>query len=194
MPLKLITAPTAEPVALAEQKLHMRVDLADDDAKINALLLAARQRLEHETWRAFMPQTWEFYLDAFPTEGEFELPLAPLASVTFLKYTDQNGALQTLVADTDYIVDAVSDPGRISLGYQASWPSTRSVPNAVVAKFVAGYASAAAVPGSLKLAIQMLAAHWYENREPINLGNSGSELPMTVADLISPYRVRRFAQ
>jgi uncharacterized phiE125 gp8 family phage protein len=194
MPLKLITAPVAEPVALAEQKLHMRVDLADDDGKINALIAAARQRLEIETWRAFMPQTWELYLDAFPTDSEFELPLAPLASVTYLKYIDQDGVLQTLVADTDYVVDAISDPGRIALAYQAAWPATRSVPNAVVAKFVAGYATAAAVPASLKLAIQMLASHWYENREPINLGNNGSELPMTVADLISPYRVRRFAQ
>jgi uncharacterized phiE125 gp8 family phage protein len=43
------------------------------------------------------------------------------------------------------------------------------------------------VPAPLKVAIMLIAANWYENREAVNVGNITSEMPMGVAALIAPY-------
>jgi len=47
---------------------------------------------------------------------------------------------------TDYFVDAISEPGRVSLGYSKLWPTATLRPaNAVVVRFTAGYPSYAGV-------------------------------------------------
>ncbi len=51
MPMQLITPAAAEPVSLAEAKLHLRVDFDEDDALIQALISAARQAAETLTQR-----------------------------------------------------------------------------------------------------------------------------------------------
>lgn len=49
--LKLITAPAAEPITLAEAKLHARADTSAYDSLITALIVAAREECEHITGR-----------------------------------------------------------------------------------------------------------------------------------------------
>ena len=68
MPSVLVTAPAAEPLTLAEAKLHLRVDDTADDALIGALITAARQHAEHDTRRALVTQTWKLALDASPRQ------------------------------------------------------------------------------------------------------------------------------
>ena len=41
MPLQLITPPAIEPVTLDEARAHLKVDTADDDTLITALIAAA---------------------------------------------------------------------------------------------------------------------------------------------------------
>jgi hypothetical protein len=71
MPSVLITPPAAEPVTLAEAKLHLRVEtgFTDDDALITAMITAARARAETVTRRAFVSQVWKLVLDQFPAPG-----------------------------------------------------------------------------------------------------------------------------
>ncbi len=45
----LTVPPAGEPLTLAEAKLHLRVDLSDDDALITALISAAREQAEFLT-------------------------------------------------------------------------------------------------------------------------------------------------
>lgn len=53
-----------------------------------------------------------------------------------------------------------------------------------------GYGDAAAdVPPPLRRAIELLVAHWYENRGLIAVGQSVAVLPASVAAMIAPYRV-----
>ena len=74
MTLRLITAPTAEPVSLETAKSFLRVDVAADDALITSLLLAARERGEELSRRAFITQTWEMTFDDWPSDSLLPMP------------------------------------------------------------------------------------------------------------------------
>lgn len=188
MGLKLITAPSVEPITLEEARQHLRVTSTSEDALILALVTTARLHAEEISERAFVTQTWDYSLDAFPA-GIFELPKAPLQSVTSVTYLDTDGASQTLDSSL-YKVDAVSDPGRIAPAYGEVWPSTRDEPNAVTVRFVAGYGLAAAVPRPLKQAMLLILGHLYMNREDTVEGNVYA-LPAGSRALLSTYRVFR---
>lgn len=147
--LKTITAPAAEPVSLAEAKLHLRVDHAADDDLIEALIVSAREDAEHRIGRALVMQTLEQVLDAFPDAIYLDMP--PIQSVTSVKYLDTAGAEQTLNPSA-YTADLDSAPGSIIPAYGAAWPSARDMPNAVRARYVAGYAVTYAITAISKAA------------------------------------------
>lgn len=163
MALKLITAPSAEPVTLAEAKTHLRVFDNDDDALIGALIQAAREACEHEIGRALITQTWEKVLDLFP-EG-IALPYPPVQSIASIKYIDGDGTLRTMDA-ADYYLDSHAEPAWLVPAYGATWPSTRDEPNAVRVRFVSGYgADGTFVPEVLRQWILLQVGHWYATRE-----------------------------
>ena len=164
MALNLITPASTYPVDLASAKLHCRVDIADDDTLITALITAATEMAEQKTGRAIMTQTLELTLDAFPEA--FELTRVPVQSITSVKYYDTTGAQQTL-SNTLYALDAADDFGfaHISPVYGGTWPTTRDQINAVAVRYVAGYADAASVPQSIKNWILLMVSTMYANRE-----------------------------
>lgn len=192
MALSLVTPPTIEPVTLSEAKLAMRVDIDDDDTLIEFYITAARRWIE-EVCRprlAMLTQTWKYVSDEYPASDTVELPVYPLLSVTSVTYTDEADAT-TIVASSNYVVDVISEPGRIRLKSTASWPSvTLQVVNGFAVTFVAGFgAAASAVPAELRQAIQLLVAHQYENREPVIVsGAIPKTLEFTVMSLIGPWR------
>lgn len=49
-------------------------------------------------------------------------------------------------------------------------------------------ASMSPVPGALRQAIMMLAAHFYENREAASFDGRANQLPFGFLGLVSPYR------
>lgn len=186
--LSLVTAPTEEPVTLAEAKSHLRVDFSDDDTLISNLIVAARQRCETEIDRAFVTQTWDYTLETFPyvtndyllwhrVQNAIVMPKARLASVTALTYLDANGTTQTLTQNTDYLV-VTGDPGAV-YPYPVTriWPYTRFQLGAVNVRFVCGYGAASAVPQCIKVAILQLVGTLYRNRESLADGQQ-FELPM----------------
>src|SRR5688500_11691380 len=115
MALTRTAPPGTEPVTLDEAKAHLRVTTADDNTLITALIAAARQLVEDFTNRSLITQTWEWRLDAFPS-WTLCVPQAPLVSVTSIQYVDPSGVTQVL-ANTEYLVDAQSQPGRITPAY-----------------------------------------------------------------------------
>lgn len=93
-----------------------------------------------------------------------------------------------------YMVDTVSEPGRIFPGVgnpqnsNSYWPSVLYVNNAVQIHFDSGYGPTAAdVPGGCKVAIQQCVADWYENRNPGSTDED--QLPRHVRAILSTYRV-----
>ncbi len=190
MILTLITEPTLEPITIDEAKDQLRIsrDNNTQDRLIWTLMVAARQYCEKYTNRAFMPQTWELVLDAWPT-STLEIPRPLLQSVSSIKYKDQAGA-ETTWPTTEYIVAIDSVPGRVALAAGKAWPGGSLYPaGAVRVRFVAGYASVDAVPYPIRLAILQCITHWYEHPEIVAVGHVAPEMPMTVRSLLSPYRV-----
>lgn len=184
MSLKLITAPVAEPITLTEAKAHLRITGADDDTYITSLIVAARQGAEHITGRTLMAQTWELALDWF--EDAIRLPRPPLTSITSVKYLDDAGALQTMSASA-YLLDDHSEPARLLPAYDTSWPATRTQANAVLIRYVAGYASAATVPQEIKNWMLLRIGMLYGSRESVVIGVPIAELPF-VDRLLDAYR------
>jgi uncharacterized phiE125 gp8 family phage protein len=155
MTAKLFTAPAELPVTLAQARQHLKVTVTAEDALILAAINAATEHAEDFTGRRFITQTWDLSLDAFPRSGPIMLPNAPLVSVTSVKYLDTAHVEQTL-ATSDYQVDTISQPGRIVVGVDTTWPQTSPKVNAVTVRFVCGYGLAGAVPFAIKAAILLL--------------------------------------
>lgn len=201
MTVRVITAPTIEPLTLAEAKLHLREDLSEQDALITALIVAAREYAELYTGRAFITQTLELSLPAFPA-CEIEIPRPPLQEIEYIKYTDTDGAEQTL-NDALYQVDPYAEPGVVKPAYGEVWPSTRSDEyNAVRIRYVAGYAPlgspptdapASGVPELVKQWMRVRIAQLYEHREAVVTGTIVAPIPKDFVDgLLTPLRIRRY--
>jgi hypothetical protein len=124
--------------------------------------------------------------------GEILLPRAPVTVVNSIKYVDTTGATQTL-DPTLYQVDPQADdrPVRILPAYGKVWPATRCQPNAVIIEFVAGYADAAHVPATIKLAMKQTLADWYNNRDSVVVDNrvAVQQLPNAAKMLLWDYRL-----
>ena len=191
MALKLITAPAAEPVSTSEAKAHLRVDTTADDTYIGTLITVARQNVESHLRRSLITQTWEVVLDAFPA-GVIRLPKPPLASVTSIKYTDDEGNESTYSSD-NYVVDSDTEPGRVVLKSGQTWPAvTLAAANGVRVRYVAGYGAAGSnVPQAIRQAILLVIGSLYENREDVLVaqGVSIGVLPFGVVALLAPYRI-----
>lgn len=186
MGLKVITAPTVEPVTLTEAKLHSRVDGSDDDDLIEMMISSARQHAEQITERALAPTTFCLYLDAFPEDG-IRIPRPPVTAITSVQYVDTAGDLQTMDAG-DYSLDDAQEPSWLLLSYGESWPNTLDVANAVRVTYTAGY-SAADCPAQVKSFILAAVASMYKQREHIA---DSSRLPASVSfldGLLDAYRV-----
>ena len=193
MGLSLVTAPTSEPLGLAEAKAHLRVDTQDDDSEIHGYIVAARQYAEGMTRRAFVAQTWDFTLDRFP--ARIRLPIQPVSSVSYVQYVDTAGATQTFTYGTSPDTakyDVFTDGPRTTIvpKYNLTWPATREHPNVITVRFVAGYTTC---PEDLKQALKLMVGHQYENREAVVLGFTLIEtLPLGVQAFLSPFMMRGF--
>lgn len=176
MNIALYTAPTIEPITLDELVLHLKVDeeTGYENDLIEAILKAAREHVEDITRRALLTQTWDYYLDDFPSGDSIKLPFGNLQSVTHIKYTDSDGAQTTMTVTTEYLVETNGEQcGRIVLPYGVTWPSfTAYTTHPIVIRFICGWTTRALVPSKIKTAIKMLCADLYGFRGEPFVGQS----------------------
>ena len=177
-----------EPVTLADTKAYLRVAHSDDDAVITALIASARAHVEAQTRRALITQTWRLIRDDWPPDGRVAVAPVPLRSVVAARVYDAGGTAHAIdpavfVADKGaapavlaFAAGTLTEPGRLAGGIEID--------------VEVGYGSAPAnVPETLRQALMLLVAHWYENRGLIAVGQQVAVLPSTIAALIAPYRV-----
>ena len=160
---KRTVEPASRPITLQSVKDHLRVSDNDDDGQIIDYIDVAIERLETDTRRALVTQTWERKYDCWPC-----FPLAldrpPLQSVSSIQYVDTAGATQTL-ATSNYTVDTARDPGVIHLTSSATLPTLDDEPNVVTIEWVAGYGTESNVPARAKHAIRLLLSSIYDGCE-----------------------------
>jgi hypothetical protein len=111
MPLQLKTAPSVEPLTVAQAKQFARIDTNADDALVLALIKAARTFAENKLRRSLIQQTWVLTLDAFPGPSLMGVPWGvgytlpghaivlerpPVLSISQLQYVALDYSLQTV--------------------------------------------------------------------------------------------------
>ena len=198
--MRVITAPTVEPITLAEVKGQLGIQLDDttSDAIISRRITEARQWAEDYTGRALITQTQEIRLDAFPfnfgtVRDAIRLPFPNLLTVVHVKYIDTNGTEQTISA-ADYVVDTYSYVGLVRPAYGVSWPSVRTELNAVRIQYTCGYGSTAAtVPALIREALMLLVGHWMNNQPQSESGIMPARVPFAVHDILNKYAIPRSA-
>lgn len=185
-----VVAPATDAFVFSEAKEALRVDHDADDKMVMLALRSAVEALEKETGRAFITQTWEAQWPHWP--AYFALPHAPLQSVESITYRLESGTLETL-DPASYVVDGVSEPGRVHLAPGSQWPTAALWPvNAITVRFACGYGAIADLPEELTRAIYWEAQHRYDFRNPILFGGgiTTKTLSRAVESMIAEYRCR----
>lgn len=186
MTFKVTSEPACEPIATEDAKLHLRVDLPDEDHLIDAAVMAARTYAENFMRRKLITQTVQFTMTGFcgPT---VELPLAPIQSITSVQYVDSAGTLQTLDAADYQLVNSVF-PARLAPAYGLTWPVVRADYDSVIITAVVGYGDDAdTIPGDIMAALRLLLGHFYENRQNELAGTIVSKVTLSAERLMQPH-------
>lgn len=181
MKTKLITAPIALPVTLAEAQGFFRVIGAEYDADINRALSTATAKAEQITNRQLEVATYAGYLDAF--QSSIALPKPPFKTVSKVEYIDKDGATKTF---SDYYIDDVAVPAKL---YFNSFPSDVNDDgvNNVIITFDCGYTT---VPDTIKSWILAYALTLFENREHLLVGATVTDEPSKfLKHLLDDYRI-----
>lgn len=200
----IVEGTPAAPLDLEAITDHLRVDSTDDLAYINSLVAVAREYVDSVTGKSSLAVTWkviaESWQDLFddaPKRGvsfidprlglsdivgsDYVIPLhrSPLVSVASIKYYAPDDAAQTTLATSAYRVVTAAEPGLVQL--VASPPSVDDRVDAIEIQFTAG-----STPTNVQRhAINLMVAHLYENRVPVNVGNIVNEVPFSLRALIT---------
>lgn len=211
--LVVTTEPSKYPVTLDEIKKQVEITDDDDshDAFLSAAISAATERCESFTSRSLITRTLTLWKDSWPI-GEYNdsywegwkegpesiinaparaiiLPRPPLQSIVHVKtYDDSDNA--TTYSTSNYLVDTVSQPGRMVLRDSSGIPvSTRSALGLEV-QYKAGYGDEmGSIPQDLRQGVLMMAAWLFEHR-----GDEEGEDAMQASGaemMWKPYRIMR---
>jgi uncharacterized phiE125 gp8 family phage protein len=179
--------PATTPVSVADAKIHLNIDVIDDDALIATLVAAASEYLDGYTGiigSALVTQTWQQEFPHF--HNLIRLSVGPVQSITDIKYFDADNVEQTL-ASSVYQIQTDDIGTFVCLKPDQVWPVIYPRIDAVKITYISGFGDADAVPAPIKIAILMLTAHLYENREATT-GFKVETVPMAVDALTAPYR------
>lgn len=139
MAVQRLVAPTILPVTIEQAK--RRCGIYDDDSvnqDVRDWIIEATDRVETDSRRMLMTQTWQGWLDDFPCHGSvIELRKWPVQSVTHVKY--YTGGVLTTWSSAYYQVDTVKAPSRLYPVSGQQWPTVDSDKmNAVEVQWIAG--------------------------------------------------------
>lgn len=205
--LRVIQAPTTEPVDIATARQHCRVDADYDDNLLAMYLTSARLRAEMYLNRALFTQKLQYAitwappptatplvpqsLTVFPlnwpplVKRPIELPRAPTQSVEQITW----GPL-------DNMQPADPDDYQLNLGVEPAYVAVKpqllpQIPQqSMIIDYTGGYddGDPNAVPMPIRHAILIGTAFYYEQR-----GDVTADLPAVFYRLLDPYRLWTFA-
>lgn len=191
------SAPATLPVSVAEAKDHLQLpsDYTEKDSLLTRYIRTAQRVVETKTGLVCFHTTFNLIGDVFPTTpllwpndwllGRPFRPLRqPLVSVASITYRDPSGTTATL-SPSRYAVVA-GKGGYVRLTDNTFWPAVSAFGGAIAIDFTAGFHASdpASIPDTIRSAILLLVAHYWVNREPINIGNIVNEIPFSVRALL----------
>ena len=191
MSLTLITPPAVEPLVLSTARARLRVPDNSQDGQIKLWIQIARERVERETGRALLSQTWLERRDSWWGDGRltafgtrFRLlkpPLTALEAVTIYGADDTPSEIDPAA----FFVDTLSDPGRLVLRPGYEFPEPARAAGGIEIRYRAGYGdSPDDIPSPLVEAVTRLVEAMYA-------GGSGTDaLTPEVESLLAPWRRR----
>lgn len=181
--LTVITAPSIEPVTLADAKSHCRIDadITEHDGILELLIQTAREQAEHDTGRALITQVLQILE---PAACRLQLRKPPFLSMTSVVAVGSDGA-ETAIAGADYSVD------RSRLVPELVIKSLPSDACFIKATYSSGYGAAAAdIPAAIRRWMLMHISTHFEHRESVVVGTSATPMPTPFIDgLLDPYRI-----
>lgn len=188
--LRKLTDTPSEQFLLETALSHLRVTNGAEIPLVLQYLSAAREVVERLTGRALLTQTYELAQDKWT--DSLILDRSPVSSVSSILYLNEDGVSMT-VSPSDYVLVRPEDASAFVV-FRSTFmrPSLYETPLAVTVNFTAGNANWSLVPYSQRQAILFLAAHLYELRTPINVGNIVNDIPMTLSNLITLNRIGGF--
>lgn len=152
----IMTPPTQEPVTLDMVKSQSRITHTLDDALLQGYIASARDYLQIVTRRQFLAATLQ-WMGLQSPQGLVTLDSPPLLSVS--EVATMAGNIATVLDPSLYISITNREPGQVALF--TIIPST----TLIRVTYVAGWATPEVMPPSLRQAMLLLVAHWYEHRE-----------------------------
>jgi len=192
MLLKEAAPPAPNPIPLSEFAAHLRLghgftDDGSEDALLDLYLRHAMAVVEARTGQALVARPYILQVAGWNRRGYLVLPLGPVTAIDSIRFVRAGGIVELSPGEW------ALEPGRTRQRLTgARGGALRAVPHGALAEleFTAGHAPVwAEVPGDLRQAVLMLAAHYYENRH----GELGEEaaLPPAVAAILAPHRPAR---
>ncbi len=142
-----------------------------EDDLLNNIIKSAREHVEDITRRALLTQTWDYYLDEWPSGKKIKIPFGNLQTaglVVTYDEVDSTGALATttMTLTTDYLIETNGEGcGFIVLPYAETWPSfTRWPTKSIKIQFLCGWTTAALVNYKIKQAILRICTILYRSK------------------------------
>lgn len=97
--LRRISAPQSEIISLAEAKLYLRVDHADEDVLISEQIVAVRMFAEDYLGRSLVTQDWEVYY--LHMADCYKLVMHPVQEILEVIFSPSEG-VENIVPASDY--------------------------------------------------------------------------------------------
>jgi uncharacterized phiE125 gp8 family phage protein len=195
------SAPVVEPVSLLDVKAHLRIDTADEDSLLQSLIMTARLHIEVALGLALITQTWSCYFDQWPSTQEpraatlhrppsldaLIIPISPIKSIDAIRVYADDGTFIALPL-TGFLMDVVSRRARVVRRFATALPAPGRKLNGIEVAVTAGFgATSADIPAPIRQAHLLLVAHWYEHRDPAEIGTPEARVPAAVSSLLAPW-------
>lgn len=187
-----LSQPSYQFVSTADVKPHAVVDTSDDDLLLAAYIDAATRLAEDRTGRILRATECEFRLDNWC--DPIVIPTAPVREIMEVAYLDEAG-IENVVLPADWYSIRTHEGAELYFR-SFSHPLLSSEKQSIRIRFMAGF-DEPGVSGSGddpelaqepmdRMIVKLLAAHWYQRREPV--GEATQDVPFSAEALI---RIRR---
>jgi uncharacterized phiE125 gp8 family phage protein len=185
-----VTTPSTSQLTLLsveDMKKHLEIKPTQSrwDGMIEAFIKASVAMGERLMNRQILSATITFTFNKI--QRFVHLPGGKVTEFTTLKYYDTNNEQQTLVEDTDFVIDSIPVPAVLHI-LDNKEVETYNRSDAYEAVYSAGWA-ADDVPADILQAIKMTAAHFFENREEVLVSKHVEQLPFAAETIFKNYRI-----